>query len=1289
MANRYWVGGTGTWNTSSTTNWSSTSGGSSGASVPTASDSVFFDQSSTYTVTMTGALTCDSFTVSAGTVTFATGTTPTLAVSGGLSITASTVWNSVGTITFNSATGGNTITTNGVTIDASITFTNGGAWYLGSNLTLSASTATRTVTLTDGDLYLQSYTFTCGSFSSSNANIRTLHFGTGKFVLNRNTTRTMWDTSNITNLIIGGTPLVESIGGGSGVTKTVSPGALPEYSVYVSRPISFSFLETTGTVTYTITANSTVYNLTFNGVQTISNTAVKLYGTFTHSTTNGATTFSGGTNAWTFAATGTTTPAVTSFTITPVATSTYDFPWTFDSGLASGGVTYTLAANLTVGTTRTTTLTQATLELSSYTLSTGAFSSNNTNNRTLDFGTGKIVLTRAATATIWNTTDVSSNSLSILGTPLVECRGGGAGVTKTILTGQPVESRTISFSLLETTGTATYVIGSGTTGAVAMIKNLVVNGSQTLANGSGTAGVYIYGSFTHTTTNGTTTFTAGSNVWTFSGTSGTYTITPVAAVTYDFPWTFSGGGSANSTFSVAANLTIGTTRTVTLESATLTLNNNTLTTGIFFANVGSRTINFGTGKIVLTRAATATIWTSSSTLVTSGTPLVECRGGGSGVTKIVDVDSMSEANAISFSFIETTGSATYQFATPSSIKNLSVNGVQTVANSAITIYGTFTHQTTSGTTTFSAGTGRWTFAATSGSYTITNIAGFTYDFPWTFDGIGGTWALAANLTLGSTRVFTLINGTFNLNNKTISSSGITVGSVSSLNGSVILTSTGGTPSLAETITILGDSTLTLNSNITTTADVILANGNLALSSYTLTVGGTFSSNNSNTRSLNCGTGKIVLNGATTQTIWNMTTASNFSLVGTSLVECRGGGTGVTKTINTGSVLAANAINFSLLETTGTATYVIANGTAGNNARINNLILDGSQTLANGSGTDGINIYGSFTHTTVNGTTTLTGGGNEWAILGASAVITPLAAFTYNFPWVFDSVGGTCTLAGNLIIGSTRSFTLTNGTFDLNNKTISGPTSGITVLTGSTTLTSTGGTPSLTVPFTHTSGTLSLGSDITTSGVYTHTAGTLNLNGRTLTLSTGYTTATGTKNLTFNGGTMVCSAASATAFNNAQPGSFTTTAGTGTGKISMTAATAKTFVGGGSTFNCTLSNDGAGALTVTGSNTFTTIANGVQPTTFRFTAGTTTTVTNWNVNGTSGNLVTINSPTTATHTLSKASGIVSSNYLSISYSTATGGASWYAGANSTNGGNNTGWIFSNPANSYPSFLMMFN
>lgn len=46
MASRFWVGGTGTWDNSITTNWSATSGGAGGQSVPAAADTVTFDASS-------------------------------------------------------------------------------------------------------------------------------------------------------------------------------------------------------------------------------------------------------------------------------------------------------------------------------------------------------------------------------------------------------------------------------------------------------------------------------------------------------------------------------------------------------------------------------------------------------------------------------------------------------------------------------------------------------------------------------------------------------------------------------------------------------------------------------------------------------------------------------------------------------------------------------------------------------------------------------------------------------------------------------------------------------------------------------------------------------------------------------------------------------------------------------------------------------------------------------------------------------------------------------------------
>ena len=136
MADRYWVGGAGTWDTTSTTNWSTSTGGGSGASVPTSADSVFFDQAGTYTVTMTGSLACLDITVSAGTVTFASGAGPSLAIYGSMTLIAGTVWSTTGGIALQAATTGKTITTNGVSITSTINCNSAaGGWTLGSALT--------------------------------------------------------------------------------------------------------------------------------------------------------------------------------------------------------------------------------------------------------------------------------------------------------------------------------------------------------------------------------------------------------------------------------------------------------------------------------------------------------------------------------------------------------------------------------------------------------------------------------------------------------------------------------------------------------------------------------------------------------------------------------------------------------------------------------------------------------------------------------------------------------------------------------------------------------------------------------------------------------------------------------------------------------------------------------------------------------------------------------------------------------------------------------------------------
>jgi len=427
----------------------------------------------------------------------------------------------------------------------------------------------------------------------------------------------------------------------------------------------------------------------------------------------------------------------------------------------------------------------------------------------------------------------------------------------------------------------------------------------------------------------------------------------------------------------------------------------------------------------------------------------------------------------------------------------------------------------------------------------------------------------------------------------------------SYTGSLTFSATGTLTSAGKTFAsitkITAATTLTLADTLTSTGTITLSNGTLDLNSQTVSAAA-FSSAVSNTRTLAFGASGV-LNVTGTGTVFTTATGGNlFTSSGSKTVNVTSTG-GATISVLTGSILVADAVDFNFqagsyaLNLGGTNRNVNFTGYSGQ--------LDGRARAWCGDITfsTGMTFAASTMLQTFSGTGTqlITSNGRN-----------------FDFPVTQNGVGGTVRLADAFLIGTAKTYTLTNGTLDLN---------GNTLTVGST------------------------GS---------------------------FTTAAGTKNITFNGGILVCPAATATAFSNAAPTGFTTTAGTGTGEIRMTAAGAKTFAGGGSTFNCTLSNNGAGALTISGSNTFTTLANGVQPTTFTFTSGTTTTLTNWNISGTSGNLVTIGSTAASAHTLSKASGTVSADYLTISFSTATGGATWNAGANSTDGGNNTGWVFSAPS-----------
>ena len=138
--------------------------------------------------------------------------------------------------------------------------------------------------------------------------------------------------------------------------------------------------------------------------------------------------------------------------------------------------------------------------------------------------------------------------------------------------------------------------------------------------------------------------------------------------------------------------------------------------------------------------------------------------------------------------------------------------------------------------------------------------------------------------------------------------------------------------------------------------------------------------------------------------------------------------------------------------------------------------------------------------------------------------------------------------------------------------------------------------------------------------------------------------------------------------------------TGTIILSGATATDRTFAGGGKVYGTlTDQNTLGGKLTITGANTFTTInKTSTVACTLTLPSATTTTVTNFNVNGIAGQLLTLNASTPASAAiLSKPTGLVSCDYLSIQDSTATGGARFFAGTHSTNVSGNTGWNFQAP------------
>jgi len=244
MATYYWVGGNGTWDATTTTNWSSSSGGTGGAGFPTSVDDVIFDISSgTGTITCTGAV-CNNLTVNPTQFMTLGTTSSTISIYGNLVFpaTGSFTVSSLLSTTFAANTTGKTINIpSNINYNGAVTFNGvGGGWTLLSKLSISSSS----LTLTNGSLNTNGFQLTFSQITYSATGIFSLTLGTSLIAT------TSWNFSNTTGL---------TFSGASSSFFYQNPGAAIFYGggltygnfYYTTPPVGTASITFTGANTFT------------------------------------------------------------------------------------------------------------------------------------------------------------------------------------------------------------------------------------------------------------------------------------------------------------------------------------------------------------------------------------------------------------------------------------------------------------------------------------------------------------------------------------------------------------------------------------------------------------------------------------------------------------------------------------------------------------------------------------------------------------------------------------------------------------------------------------------------------------------------------------------------------------------------------------------------------------------------------------------------------------------------------------------------------------------------------
>lgn len=335
----------------------------------------------------------------------------------------------------------------------------------------------------------------------------------------------------------------------------------------------------------------------------------------------------------------------------------------------------------------------------------------------------------------------------------------------------------------------------------------------------------------------------------------------------------------------------------------------------------------------------------------------------------------------------------------------------------------------------------------------------------------------------------------------------------------------------------------------------------------------------------------------------------------------------------------------------------------------------------GSGDCGGNTGLTFTTAA---TQTYTGGTDNWSTAARWTSRVPLPQDNV----VINSGSGTGTITGDMPrLGDDIDFSGYTGTFTLGTaSSVHGSWtqgSGMTSTTGNNltfegrsthTITSNGKTFGQRLLFSGPGSTYSLADALTsTNSTFSVFYGTFNSNDFNITCIQLSFSGTTTRTVNLGSSTITCTGTTVNSVDNSTTTNLTFNAGNSIIAITDTTAV-HSFLGGGLTYgNLAITGGSAFAITLTGANTFNriTVIGGTRS--IVLPGSTTTTLISGSglANGT--NVITFTA-SAGSATVSKAAGILSWDYINLTNIPSTGGATFYAGANSTDGGGNTGWIF---------------